>query len=101
LTGGVITVNALVTNPSTGAVTTTALGTLTPTTSGGLIYGSFAATTASAAILANVGVLDVELQFSQAAVTITGSFNATFAVPYTPRNVDGSITAYGSNLTNS
>jgi hypothetical protein len=102
LTGGVITVNALVTNPSTGAVTTTALGTLTPTTSGGLIYGSFAATTASAAILANVGVLDVELQFSQATVSaITGSFNATFAVPYTPRNVDGSITAYGSNYTNS
>jgi hypothetical protein len=102
LTGGVITVNALVTNPTTGAVTTTALGTFTPTTSGGLIYGSFATTTASAAILANVGVLDVELQFSQAAVTaITGSFSATFAVPYTPRNIDGSISAYGSNYTNS
>ena len=101
LTGGVITVNALVTNPSTGAVTTTALATLTPTTSGGVIYGTFASTVASAAILANVGVLDVQLQFSQAIVSaITGSFNATFAVSYTPRNADGSITAYGAGYTN-
>jgi hypothetical protein len=91
----------LVTNPSTGAVTTTALATLTPTTSGGVIYGTFASTVASAAILANVGVLDVQLQFSQAIVSaITGSFNATFAVSYTPRNADGSITAYGAGYTN-
>jgi len=102
LTGGVITVNALITSPTDGSVTTTAIGTLTPTTSGGVIYVTFAATAAGAAICANVGPLDAELQFSQATISaLTGTFNATFSVSYVPRNVDGSTIAYGSGYTNS
>lgn len=102
LTGGVITVNLLVTNPTTGNVTTTALGTITPTTTGGKITIAFTATAAVAALLANVGPLDATLQFSQAQITaITGSLVGTFQCEYTARNADGSITAYGSGYTNS
>jgi len=104
ITGGVISVNVLVTNPSTGAVTTTTIGTFTPTTTGGVLAmtRSTAATAAVAAVCANVGPLDAEIQFSQATVSaITGSFNATFSVEYVARNADGSIIAYGAGLTNS
>ncbi|CAB4129526.1 hypothetical protein UFOVP118_82 [uncultured Caudovirales phage] len=104
ITGGVISVNVLVTNPSTGAVTTTTIGTFTPTTTGGVlgITRTGAATAAVAAVCANVGPLDAEIQFSQATVSaITGTFDAAFSVEYVARNADGSINAYGSGYTNS
>ena len=103
LTGGVVTVNLLVTNPSTGAVTTTAIGTITPTaTNGGVISIAFATTAAATALLANIGPLDATLQFSQATVSaLTGSLAGTFTTEYTARNTDGSTTAYGSGYTNS
>ena len=97
LVGGVITV-ALV---DSAAVTTT-IGTITPTAAGGVIAGVFSATAAVAALVNNVGTSDVTLTFSAAAVTTltSGSLAGTFQVNYTPRNADGSITAYGSGYTN-
>ena len=97
LVGGVITV-ALV---DSAAVTTT-IGTITPTAAGGVIAGVFSATAAVAALVNNVGTSDVTLTFSAAAVTTltSGSLGGTFQVNYTPRNADGSITAYGSGYTN-
>jgi len=43
LTGGVITMSISQTNPSTGAITTTSIGTITPTAAGGRIAGVFTA----------------------------------------------------------
>ena len=92
LTGGVITVS----------IDGVAVGTITPTTTGGRIQCSFTNTAVVAAELANVGPLDATVTFSQAAVTaITGTIAGTFDVQYTARNSDGSITAYGSGYTNS
>jgi hypothetical protein len=102
LTGGVITVSISITNPSTGAVTTTAIGTITPTEAGGRIAGVFTASAAVATIIANIGPLDATLTFSAAAVTVltSGSLGGTLDVNYTARNADGSIIAYGSGYTN-
>ena len=102
LVGGVITVAIIQTNPTTGATTTTTIGTITPTAAGGVISIAFTATAAVAAILNNIGTLDATLTFSAASVTTlsSGSLGGTFDVSYTARNVDGSITAYGSNLSN-
>jgi hypothetical protein len=101
ITGGVITVSINVTNPSTGAVTTTALGTITPSATGGVESIVFNNTSAVAALLANVGPLDVYLTFQAAAVSaITGTLAGTFDVSYTARNNDGSITQVGSGYTN-
>jgi hypothetical protein len=92
LTGGVITV-------SSGATT---LGTLTPTTSYGIVTLSPANTSAAMAFLANVGTSDVTLTFTMGAISgVTGTLAGTFNVAYTPRNIDGSIIAYGSGFTNS
>jgi hypothetical protein len=102
LVGGVITVSIAQTNPTTGNVTTTAIGTITPTAAGGVISIAYTATAAVAAILNNIGTLDATLTFSAASVTTlsSGSLGGTFDVSYTARNVDGSITAYGSGYTN-
>jgi hypothetical protein len=101
LTGGVITVAIIQTNPSTGANTTTTIGTITPTAAGGRIAGVFTATAATAAIIGNIGTLDATLTFSAATVSAnTGTLGGTFAVNYTARNADGSITPYGSGYTN-
>jgi hypothetical protein len=102
LVGGVITMSISITNPSTGAVTTTAIGTITPTAAGGRIAGVFTATAAVANIIENVGPLDATLTFSAAAVTTlsSGSLAGTLDVNYTARNADGSIIAYGSGYTN-
>jgi len=92
LVGGVITVTI-------GATT---IGTITATaTNGGVITWVPAATTAAAALLANVGVNDVTLTFTWARTSITGTLAGTINTHYTARNVDGSIVAYGSGLTNS
>ena len=103
LVGGVITVSISQTNPTTGAVTTTAIGTVTPTAAGGRIAGAFTATAATTAIIENIGTLDATLTFSAASVTTlsSGSLGGTISVDYTARNYDGSIAAYGSGLSNS
>jgi hypothetical protein len=102
LTGGVITVSISQTSPSTGVITTTAIGTITPTAAGGRIAGVFTATAATAAIIGNIGTLDATLTFSAATVTAnTGTLGGTFSVNYTARNTNGSIIAYGSGYTNS
>jgi len=103
LVGGVITVAIVQTNPTTGAQTTTTIGTITPTAAGGVISISFVASAAVAAILNNIGVLDATLTFTAAAVTTltSGSLGGTLDVSYTARNVDGSITPIGSGYTNS
>ena len=91
-TGLVITVN----------VGSTAIGTITPTTTGGSISLVPAATTAAAAIMANVGTSDVTLSFVVGTTSgVTGTLAGTLDVSYTPRNLDGSIIAYGSGFTNS
>lgn len=102
LVGGVITVAIAITDPVSGAVTTTNIGTITPTAAGGRIAGVFTATAAVANILENIGPLDATLTFTAATVTTltSGSLNGTFSVDYTARNADGSITAYGSGYTN-
>ena len=102
LVGGVITMSISITNPTTGVVTTTAIGTITPTAAGGRIAGVFTATAATAAIIANIGPLDATLTFSAASVTTlsSGSLAGTLDVNYTARNNDGSIIAYGSGYTN-
>ena len=101
LTGGVITVGLAITDPVTGVVTTTSLGILTPTTTGGVLALAFPATAAVAALLANVGPLDATITFTATAITaITGTLAGTFSVNYTARNTDGSIIAYGSGYTN-
>ena len=102
LTGGVITVSISQTNPSTGAVTTTAIGTITPTAAGGRIAGVFTATAATALIIENIGTLDATLTFSAATVSAnSGTLGGTITIDYTARNYDGSIAAYGSGYTNS
>jgi len=101
LTGGVITVAIAQTNPTTGVVTTTTLGTFTPDTTGGLFTLTAPATAALAAIWANIGTLDATITFTATAITvITGTLAGTFSVDYTARNTDGSITPYGSGYTN-
>ena len=91
-TGLVITVN----------VGATAIGTITPTTTGGIISLVPAATTAAAAIMANVGVNDVTFSFVVGTTSgVTGTLAGTLDVSYVPRNLDGSIVAYGSGYTNS
>jgi hypothetical protein len=102
LTGGVITVSIVQTSPTDGSLTTTAIGTITPTAAGGIISIAFTASAAVATILNNIGTLDATLTFSAATVSAnTGTLGGTFDVSYVARNVDGSITAYGSGYTNS
>ena len=101
LTGGVITVSINQTNPTTNAVTTTAIGTITPTAAGGRIAGVFTATAATAAILENIGTLDAYLTFSAATVSAnTGTLGGTISVDYTARNYTGSIINVGLGYTN-
>ena len=101
LTGGAITVALAVTDPTTGNVTTTTIGTITPTATGGIAVMAPAANYTAAGLMNNIGTLDATLTFTAAAVSaLTGSIGGTFSAEYTARNVDGSITAYGSGYTN-
>lgn len=101
LTGGVITVNITITNPTTLATTTTALGTITPTTSGGQIQIVFTNSAAVATLLANIGTLDATITYSQATISaITGTLGGVLKVDYVARNFDGSITNVGQGYTN-
>jgi hypothetical protein len=102
LTGGVITVAIAITDPTTGTVTTTTLGTFTPDTTGGVFTLTAPATAANAAIWNNIGTLDATITFTATAITVlTGTLAGTFSVDYTARNYDGSITPIGSGYTNS
>jgi hypothetical protein len=101
LTGGVITVSINQPDPTTGVVTTTAIGTITPTAAGGRIVGVFTATAATAAILENIGLVDATLTFSAATVSAnTGTLGGTISVDYTARNYTGSIVNVGQGYTN-
>lgn len=102
LVGGLITVSINQPNPSTGVVTTTVIGTITPTAAGGVILGVFTATAAAAAILENVGLVDATLTFSAASVTTltSGSVGGNISVNYTARNYTGSIINVGQGFTN-
>jgi len=92
ITGGVITV-------SSGSTT---LGTITPTTSAGIVTFTPAATSAAITFLANVGTSDVTLTFTMGTISgVTGTLAGTFTVDYTARNYDGSITNVGQGYTNS
>lgn len=53
-------------------------------------------TGAQAALLSNIGTSDLTLSYTAGASAV-----GTLSVQYTPRNVDGTITAYGSGYTNS
>ena len=57
---------------------------------------SFAATAAAVGKLANVGTSDVTVSFTGGASCV-----GTLSVTYTPRNNNGTITAYGSGYSNS
>ena len=56
------------------------------------ITNPITATTGSATVLSTADV--------GSTTAITGAVGGTFSVEYTARNVDGSITAYGSGYTN-
>lgn len=91
LTGGVVTVN----------IAGVDVGTITPNTTGGILVMSPTASSAVAAVMANVGTSDATVTFTATAISaITGTLAGTFSVEYTPRNYDGSIAAVGSGYTN-
>jgi hypothetical protein len=101
LLGGAIEVSIAITNPTTGVVTTTLLGSFSTTTTGGILPFNIIFDPAKTVLWQNVGPLDATIVISNTAITaLTGTLAATIQVDYTPRNADGSITAYGANLTN-
>jgi len=101
ITGGTITANLSVTDPITGVVTTTPLGSVGITTIGGVTNFSPNQNSTVVNLFANTGPLDAVLSFSTTAITaITGTAAGVFSFTYTARNADGSITAYGSGYTN-
>jgi hypothetical protein len=86
----------------TVAVAGTTVGTITPTTTGGVISFVPSTTTTAAALLANVGTSDVTVTFTVGTTSgVTGTLAGTIDTSYIPRNLDGSIIAYGSGFTNS
>ena len=79
-----LTVNGVTT--SVGTIVTTALG---------VASISFTASAAVANLLANVGAYDCTVTLASEAASA-----GTLSVEYTGRNADGTITPYGSNLSN-
>jgi hypothetical protein len=101
ITGGAITASISVTDPLTGVVTTTQLATSGLTIFGGILNFGQVLTPTVTSLLANTGPLDVVISFAISAITaITGTAAGTISMSYTARNADGSITAYGANLSN-
>jgi hypothetical protein len=101
ITGGVITASIQITDPTTGAIAITPIGSFTPLTVPNNDNFTLVNNAAVATIFNNIGPLDATIVFSNTAVTaITGTLAFTISVNYTPRNADGSITAYGSGYTN-
>jgi hypothetical protein len=92
-------VNAYVTTAAGSAgtpnvtVNTEVVGTLAD--SAGVKTATFGTGATAVGLLANVGTSDVTVNFTAGASAV-----GTFSVTYTPRNVDGTITAYGSGYTN-
>ena len=85
----------------TVAVGGTTVGTITPTTTGGIIAASFTATAAVAALMANIGTSDLQVTFTVGTTSgVTGTLAGVFDVSYTARNYDGSITNVGQGYTN-
>lgn len=75
--------------------TTTSVGTIT-TTALGVASISFTASAAVANLLANVGAYDCTVTLASEAASA-----GVLSVEYTGRNSDGTITPYGSGLSNS
>ena len=75
--------------------TTTAVGTVV-TTALGKVAATFTASAAVANLLANVGSYDCTVTLGSEAASA-----GTLSVRYTGRNADGTITPYGSGLSNS
>ena len=75
--------------------TTTSVGTIS-TASLGVASASFTASAAVANLLANVGAYDCTVTLGSEV-----SSAGTLSVTYTARNSDGTITPYGSGLSNS
>ena len=85
----------------TVAINGTAVGTITPLTTGGVISFVPATTTAGAALLANVGTSDATVTFTVGTTSgVTGTLAGVFSVDYTARNIDGSIINIGQGYTN-
>jgi hypothetical protein len=78
------------TNVSVGGVV---VGTLTD--AAGVNSITFGSSSTAVAKLANVGTSDVVVSYTAGASAV-----GTLSVTYTPRNVDGTITPYGSGYTN-
>ena len=74
--------------------TTTTVGSLT-TTALGRVPATFTASAAVANLLANVGIYDVTITLASEAASA-----GVLSVQYTGRNQDGTITQYGSGLSN-
>jgi hypothetical protein len=86
----------------TVAIGGTNVGTITPTTTGGVISMASTATAAVAAKLANIGTSDQTVTFTVGTTSgVTGTLAGVFSIEYTARNVDGSITNIGQGYTNS
>jgi hypothetical protein len=102
LTGGVITVSLTQPSPTGGANTVTALGTITPNTTGGIVNISFTQSAAVANAISNIGTVDATLTFSAANVTAIsgGAISGVFQTQYTARNYTGSIINVGQGYTN-
>lgn len=75
-------------------VASTVVGTLSD--AAGINAVTFGSGSAAVGILANVGTVDVPVSFTPESGAV-----GTLSVTYTPRNIDGTITAYGSGYTNS
>jgi hypothetical protein len=82
--------------PATPNVTVDGVIVGTLTNGAGVNAITFGSGSAAVAKLANVGVNDVVVSFTAGASTV-----GTLSVTYTPRNQNGTITAYGSGYTNS
>jgi hypothetical protein len=103
LAGGVVTVSLTQPSPTGGSNTVTSIGTITPSTTGGIINISFTQSAAVANVISNVGTLDATLTFAAANVTAltAGSISGVFQAQYTARNYTGSIINVGQGYTNS
>ena len=85
----------------TVALNGTTIGTITPTTTGGVIPIVFTATAAAATLVANVGNTDATITYTVGTTSgVTGTLAGVFSVDYVARNVDGSITGTGQGYTN-
>jgi hypothetical protein len=86
----------------TVAVNGTTVGTITPTTTGGVISYAPTATAAVATLLSNVGTSDATVTYTVGTTSgVTGTLAGVLVVDYAARNYDGSITNVGQGYTNS